>query len=507
VDPSARHADSPGPLRRGVAWTLAIAATLRVVVHGLVDARPRFGGAEANDLVDLVRHHQALRGTLEAGLSTGLLGDPYKPPLYYGGLPLLLGWRPTLDYVGVLAVNAVALLLACVAAWRLARRLGGPRAGPWAVLAVVALPAVAGRVTVAGVEPLQMTLLLWTLVGLLELWDWPRPSVAIATGAVVAAGLLVKWTFAGLLAAPLVLAAAFAWRGSQRGRRLGLLALALAVGAAPFALWLSTAGEPAAIAAGAGMDATTSEVLGRSALLYLPRWAAVEGVGPWAIPLVLAGALGLALHRPAEATPGRWLLAAAALGALVVHVAIPHKEARYLLPGFGPLAVLLALGLAGLEARGRAWTGALLAAGALLLAGTFVVPLLSGDRPLEARLHLVTQTDDRGLSELIGHDAFAGEGPLVVAASLDGERPVQLAQMLAWELYSGSERPLLLLPPDRDLRWEHARARLARADAFVVNRPPSPEDRRVLADGGFVLADVVSLRLPDAERLEIWRRR
>ena len=490
---------------RVIAWLVTLVACTRVLVHGLLDRRPRFGGSEANDLYDLARHHWALRGWLGDDFATSLLEDRYKPPLYYGGVPLLLGWRETLDYAAVLAVNAAALALALAAAWQLGRRLGGRRAALWAVLVTASLPAVAGRVTVAGVEPLHLALVGWTLVGLLELRRRPGARVAVALGAVLAAGMLVKWTFAAAVGGGVAVAGVAAlW--SRRRAEATWLATALACAGAGFGAWLLLVGQPGTIAAGAVDDPTTSALLGSSSALFLARWAAVHGIGVFAAPLVVLGLIGLGLNRlPDGRCLDRWLLAAAAMGLLAVHTAVPHKETRYLLPAFGPLAVLLAVGLAALETRGRAFRLAAVVAVLALLAGTFTLAPRRAD-PVDTHLRLAVDPDDGGLQALVDRVAGEGNGPLLVASSLAGDRWMELRDMLAWELYARADRPVLLLPPERDLRWQHARDKLVRADRFLADRPPSFADRAALLEAGFARAATLSLPLPGAEHLELWTR-
>lgn len=497
--------ERPGTAARIVAWLVTLAACARVVVHGLLDRRPRFGGSEANDLYDLARHHWALRGWLGDDFATGLLEDRYKPPLYYGGVPLLLGWQQTLDYAAVLAINALALALALAGAWQLGRRLGGRRAALWAVVVTASLPAVAGRVTVVGVEPLHLALTLWSLVGLLELRRRPRWQTAAALGLLVAAGMLIKWTFVAAAGGGVAVAGLAALTGGRRAEA-GWLAAALAGAGAVFGAWLLLVAQPGSIAAGAAHDPTTSAFLGSSSLLYLARWAGEHGVGLPGAAAVLLGLAGLVRVRSPEGRRvDRWLLAASALGLLILHTAVPHKEARYLLPAYGPLAVLVAVGLAAVESRGRWGRLATVVAVLALLVGTFTVAPRRGD-PQDSHLRLAIDPDDGGLQALVDRVAGQGKGPVLVASSLSGERWMEVRDMLAWELYARADRPVLLLPPERDLRWQHARDKLLRADRFVCDRSPSEDDLAALAQAGFARVAVLSLPLPGAAHLELWSR-
>lgn len=530
----------PQPSGRGprlIALAVALAAGARVLAFGLLDLRPRYGGSEANDLYALARYHWAIRGWLGDEFATFLLEDRYKPPLWYGGVSLLGAWSPALHYWMVLAAGAAALVLALAAAWVLGSRMAGPRAGCWAVVIAAALPGVAGRVTIAGVEPLHMALLGWALVGLLDILTRPRTSSAIVLGCVLCAGMLAKWTFAAAVLGP-VAVAAWAATAELRGRTgtgqasrdvpekegagkgasrrpPGLLALALGTAALPFFGWLLAVGQAGVIAAGAASDPTTSALIGSDPLLYLPAWLLRDGIGLAGLPLLALGLAGSWLARNREAHLPAALLAAAVVGLLCIHMAIPHKEVRYLLPAFLPLAVLAGRGLAGLTRRGRTWRAAAAAATLLLLASTFGWPLSRparsspGQRERDLHLHIVR--DDGGLAALAARivqgDRVGGPaGPVVVASSLSGERWMELRDMLAWELYDRPASPALLLPPAADLRWAHARRRLEAADCFLIDRPPSTAETGVLAGAGFARDGVLALRVPGGERVELWTR-
>ena len=283
------------------------------------------------------------------------------------------------------------------------------------------------------------------------------------------------------------------------------MAAALAVAGLGFGAWLLLVAQPGSIAAGAADDPTTTEFLGSSSLLYLARWAAVHGIGPFGAAAVLLGLLGLSSGgRERRLAP--WLLAASALGLLALHTAVPHKEARYLVPAFGPLAVLAALGLAALEDRSRWARAAAVASVAALLLGTFTLAPRAGD-PVDTHLRLAVDPDDAGLQALV--DRVAGEtaDPVLVASSLSGDRWMEVRDMLAWELYARSDRPVLLLPPERDLRWQHARDKLRLAHRFLADAPPTPADREALAEAGFAPATRLLLPIPGMEAVELWERR
>ena len=77
-----------GPLPRA-ALLLGCLATIRVAVHGFLDHRPRFGGADASDLCALMFGHYAMRGYRGDGMADLLESLQYKPPLWYVGVAAL----------------------------------------------------------------------------------------------------------------------------------------------------------------------------------------------------------------------------------------------------------------------------------------------------------------------------------------------------------------------------------------------------------------------------------
>jgi hypothetical protein len=487
---------------RAIALVLGAAAVGRVIVHGALDRRPVYGGAEPSDLVRIVRHHWSVRG-IDAGVGTvGLFEDPYKPPLYYAGLPKFFEPAATLDYPMLAWVGAAFLALALLAAWKLGGLLGGPRLGAWSVAITAALPAVAGRATIVGVEPLHLALVGWSLVALLQVHRDPGWRPVLQLGVIVAVGLLTKWTFAiPLAAAVAVQAVRGVRRADGRGRRLGLLTVGLLLGAAPFLAWLLLVGDPAAILGASGGEATTAEMLGMPPLLYLGGWMVTDGLGLAALPVVVVAALA---WRSSPLQGGDLaLLVAPGVALLIAHTLIPHKEVRYLLPAFAPLAVVLASGLDGAVARGRPFRGAALAAAGWLVAATFVAPSFRSSRPLESQLRLAPDGDDRGLDRFVRHSSLTRTSESRVAAVLSGERWQELRDMLLWELYARNDTPVVLLHPRHSLSGAD---QLAHATHFLSDRPLRPDELTRLTEAGFRHVLDTVIEVPEGETMQLWER-
>jgi len=196
----------------------------------------------------------------------------------------------------------------------------------------------------------------------------------------------------------LALVGILAARG-DRGRALQALGT-LAVWAVVFG-WLDHV-------AWAGVDGARFGGWFHSALTYV-RFNVIEGqsanwgTSPWsyyfvtlwrAAPLAvaLAAALSLAAVRRA---PGLWLATAVFVG---MHVAVPHKELRFIVPAMPLLCALAAVGLAAVPAR--RWRAALTAA-------VLVAAVWSG-----ARVHTLTFGDVGQYPDRAADSAYDDSGPV-----------------------------------------------------------------------------------------------
>ena len=84
-------------------------------------------GAEAADLHRLMLYHWGLRDHMGWTWWEQLQRDGFKPPLWYGGVPVLRLGDPTLDLASVMSVNAVILAILAVVIWRAAADMADER--------------------------------------------------------------------------------------------------------------------------------------------------------------------------------------------------------------------------------------------------------------------------------------------------------------------------------------------------------------------------------------------
>jgi len=463
-------------------------------------------------------HHYSLQGFFGWSFSEQLIQIGHKPPLYYGGLPVLLSGQDSLSYPPLLAVNALALAGLLWGCWKLGTRLGGPRAALFAVAVTAALPAVAGRATIVGVELLQLAALVWILEFLARLLgENPKASSAIQLGLLLGAAMLCKWTIAVPLVLPACLAAGLLLRAEARRRRFGLLVLAAGIAAALFALWLVPYADWSSFTSAAEGEASTAEELGYAPWLYLPGWALSQGLGLGLLPLVLlCVATWPGRHGPLNpretGTALAWLLASSVVSVFLIHNFIPHKEPRYVLLAMPGLGVLLGVMLhTSTQARGIWLRRGGFAAIGILWLGTFVAPYTGdeglpdaySERPLHGRVVAV----DYGLEQLVRHPTFGHPEGSVVSYSLGGERWLELRDLLSWELYARNDSPVLSrLPAMPTVNADEASRSLDLASHFITNRALEESETDVLNDRGFRRVFQQGLPLPDAEAIVVWSR-
>jgi len=502
---------------RNAALAVGLLAALHVVAYAVIDRSPVFGGAETADLSALMFHHYGLRGWLGRSFGEVLTMHAYKPPLWYGGVPLLFAWKPTLDHSTLLLTNALALALACKAAWTFGRMAGGPRTGLWCVLALVGLPGVAGRFTVVGVEPWHLALLGFSFVGLLRLHrEGAGRSHAVATGTVMGMALLMKWTFAFCIAAPLAWEALRAWRGGDR-RRFGLVVLTGAVAAAWLAVWLVGLGDLSSLVQGATMAPSSPDLLSWNALSFLPDFTLREGLGLAALPAaLLAMILGRRGSRGdsmrADAAGFTAALLSAVLLLLFVHTLIPHKEEKYMTAGFWPLAMLIGLGLSRLDAGGGLRRKAAMLAVLWLLGITYAGPRVAKliaeppGWPSTEPLQVVPDADDYGLDALVKHPSLRrGDGPSVVLFSLVCHRQSEILTLLNWELYGRNQNPVLSLASHDRIRGPKVAPLLDQATHLLTSRSLEDDERQELERRGFEQVADTTLRLVPPREAGLYR--
>ncbi len=459
-----------------LAVAAVVLAALRLPWLAARHARPALN-AEAADLQRVMFYHWGLRGHLAWDWWEQVLRDGFKPPLWYGGVPALGAWRTTLDAEFLAWVQAALLVALAVLVWRAASALAGASAGPLAVAAMLAMPGVAGRFTVAGVEPLHAVLLLaWVLT--LRRMRAPGVGPPALAGVLLGAGLLAKWSFAAYALGPW-LGAAFLSRRDARG--LGRLVTAGLIGLATFGAWWFTAADPAAVLAGAGDEPSfPGDPIG--ALLFYPR-VVVTALGAPGLGLSVAGIVAArGLEVRADRRDGALLFAAAA-AVLLVHVAVPHKELRYVLPALPMVAALAAAPVARRFAtRGVARLGIV---AALLLGGVASALVPATGAAFPGDLRLVPNDYDAGLDAVVAHPSFAGRERNVVTYSLDVTPLFPVMTTLGWAFYSRNATVVVGRGNHVDLTERAAAFDLERSTHVVLDRDLGDQERAAIASMGF----------------------
>ena len=266
-------------------------------------------------------------------------GPSWKPLPVVFTTPLALLGEAAPDLWAVIARAGALLLLAL--AFRVGRRLAGPVAGGFAVLALLATD-LADYAASADSEPLTAALLLWAFERHLD----GRRGHALALLATAALGRPDAWPLTGLYAI-------IVWRREPRLRAAAVAAIALAPALWLGPPWLAT-GKP--LSAGERANRLTEASL---AAADVPALAVLRLTGELlALPVLLAA--GVAVVAALVATRGRWQapgleaprptlwLAAAACAWIAMVAALTQAgftgNERYLAPAIASVGVLGAAG-------------------------------------------------------------------------------------------------------------------------------------------------------------------
>jgi len=466
-------------------------------------------------------HHYSLRGFFGWSFTEQITQIGHKPPLYYGGLPWLLSGDSSLSYAPLLLVNGAALSLLLWGCFLLGRRIAGDRGGLFALAVVAALPAIAGRVVLVGVETLHLAALVWVFEFVSRVVEEPpswRPAIGL--GSILGLALLIKWTLAVALLLPSAVILWAVLAADQRAQRLRRLAVAGVLGLGLFCLWLVPFAEISSFTAAASGEVSTLDHLGSSPRFYLLRWTVSHGLGLATLPAVLL--ILFTWIRPTGVLPSGarsrttlWLpmlLIASVASVFLVHWFIPHKEPRYVLLAMPGIGILLGAGLAvGTQGRSRIRFLAACLSLASLWAGSFFLPYLGdeglADHYADRPLHHVIVRHDYGLEQLILHPTFADPRGAVVSYSLGGERWIELRDLLSWEFYARNKATVISrLPSMPTVDADQASRSLDLASHFISNRRLAPPEIEVLRERGFTPIFEHSLPLPSADAIQLWAR-
>jgi hypothetical protein len=497
---------------------LLAAAALGLLRCVLADGRPRFGGSESSDLERAMLYHYGVRGYRDWTWLEQIGRDGFKPPLWFGGVPLLFAGRPAMTTADFGMLNLVATLATAALLWR--------SAGPWAAAALLALPGIAGRVTFAGTEHTQMALLLGLLLALREMRAPLRGRLlaarALGVGLLLGTCLLVKWTFATPAGILFVFEMLRGPDGTGRRPAHGAALLGAAgLGGALLLAWLLPFSDLDVILRQAGEEPSFPDRFSSQALGYFPRDLVRHALGPAGTGLAAAGAALLLARRGGEESSPLLPPLLCVTGALLAfHTALPHKEWRYLLPAYPALALLVALPLQRLArdprtaARAAAWLLLLVLFGlsygqpALQAIATTEPAAAKGSRPpYELRpSYPAPDRDDFGLDAILRHASFAERPLSYVTYSLGGTPVFPSLGMLEWELYSRNPRPVVSRGQHTSVLDRACAYDLVRSTHFLTNRGLDAQELAALRSLGFEESARSRPRIKELGELALWAR-
>ncbi len=361
------------PNRQGIAPAIArwaLVACLIAIPTATVTWRVMDGGLGAL-VYDECEYVQFAIETYDRLIDRGLLRWPLtiandqhyaKPPLYVNALSLglLLVGRPAVaTALGLVSGLAVASLLTIT--WALLRRIAGPRAAVFALLAIGAVPSF--QHYSGAVYPEAIITLL--VVGAFAVMFWPSEIFSYRRAALLGLlgglGILSKATFPVLLAGPV-----FVWLVAGRAggaatwqRRLALTGIALAVAAAVSSVWYVTNWREALTYIQSAYQFNTWEPQSRGEIMS--AWANAilwEGLGLSLCILILT-TLALLPFRAMTTDSKRRLgliplllsLFLSGLPLVAGAVSSPNVSRRLLIPALVPLAICVVVLLGAVELR------------------------------------------------------------------------------------------------------------------------------------------------------------
>lgn len=392
---------SPARLRWLVAGLLAIAAVIYAIPLG---ERSLWNQDEA-------RVALLARDTLRYGLHlpVKVRDEAYlnKPPLYFWSVALVSWPAGHVSEHTAPIPSVVAALVALAGVFALGRLLSGPVTGLVALVVLATSPGFFLHSHQVLPDMALTAWLTWVLYFLLASLrdDVPRGVHLIGLYGCIAGALWVKG-----LPALLVLPAGAAAVLTTRGRR-GFAPLRPVLGLSVVAVTMLPWAIPYLLAPGKGSGQSTSA--STALVWYLDRVDRVSSIPltgglvaflPWALWLLVVavwwrGAPERVAYRPVLA----WMAVAAALIALAV-----QQRARYLLPLYPAMALLVAGAVTGVTARARGLVRLTMALVVALIGLTLFQGLAQGVKLVFGRHRGRPSTPLASLLDL------SGEGPLIM---------------------------------------------------------------------------------------------
>ncbi|MEQ8768216.1 MAG: glycosyltransferase family 39 protein [Planctomycetota bacterium] len=431
---------------------------------------------------------------------------PVYPSAVSAFLPLGLSPRTT-----ALLVNALASAMLVVLTFLLARARGGATAGLLAAILISSIDPLLRAQREVAPWMLVLALLIGFAACLPPASRDRRPFAWSAlSGVLFGVGLLTDPRF-GLVAGALI---SMAFLDGLTIRRLAAL---LAIASAIATPWYVSHWKGGLLL----LDAGDTIGIWNSAHGVAPGWTSIVGVGWW---LLMVPALWPGLHKPrARSASLAWL----ASGVALLMLAAPSERGQAVLWILPPLAVLAAIGLAGVPSPvfRRVAYGAVLGIAVIHQAW---IPWASGlvPEPGASKLALLeplprSRREDlwhaRAVVHVIEADARDRVSPLALVLVAD---PMLSPERLRW--LAGSSRSRIVGPPAyRPIGWvDHHHLGVDAwidADVLVIGSGPRVRDRhyyrsglssalRTYARPYLDAFDLVFSRSTPNSNLELWRR-
>lgn len=437
-------------------WFLLIAlvGALAVVtaVWVSIDRRPP-ASDHANHLERAVRCHRILADRVPHPFAAIMAESSFYPPLVPCAAGLLYFVAPV-EPMTAQAVMLAFLALGVASVFALGRRLHGVEAGLPAALFFATAPFVVFSLTNFQLDLPLAAMVALTLYVLGRGDALSGPARAVTLGIVLGLGMLTKPTFFTYVLPALLWSAGSAWRTPDRGRRLAMLVLALAAGAALALPWYGPRllGLPMQVLNRSfkqAAEAGQAEALTPAGLLFYPR-VFLPQFGLLAAPLAIWGLWAVARQGGRQA-----LLWLSVLLPLLIYSLIQNKDLRYTLPILPAVALVTALGVMAVPRRCRGVTVLACAAAAALqvsmtafaLPPPLSIPLFLTPIPISFPPSPADWQEARVLDDLVRE---SGDRPATVAVvpnynffSVSSFRYEALRRRLPLEMLRGWDGPPL----------------------------------------------------------------